>query len=81
MALEPEGGGYDLILSDIARPTGEPTGLDFLEQYRGHGWSPPLIFYISVVDEDQPVPLGAFGLTNRPDELVHLVIDALERQP
>lgn len=80
-ALEPDGGGYDLILSDVARPAGEPTGLDFLEQYRGRGSSLPVIFYISVVDEDRPVPLGAFGLTNRPDELVHLVIDALERQP
>ena len=25
------------------------------------------------------VPVGAFGITNRPDELFHLVMDALER--
>ena len=80
-ALEPDGGGYDLILSDIDRPKGEPTGLDFLERYRGRGWGIPVIFYISMVDEEEPVPLGAFGLTNRPDELVHLVIDALARRP
>lgn len=78
-ALEPNGGGYDLILSDIARPTGEPTGIDFLRRYRSDGGSLPLIFYISKLNEDKPVPLGAFGVTNRPDELVHLVLDALER--
>ena len=39
----------------------------------------PLIFYVSVRDEEKPLPVGAFGLTNRPDVLVHLVIDALER--
>ncbi len=80
-ALGPDGGGYDLILSDIARPDGEPDGIDFLKQYRGRDRRVAVIFYVSEVDEDLPVPPGAFGLTNRPDELVHLVIDALERQP
>jgi hypothetical protein len=27
------------------------------------------------------VPLGAFGITNRPDELLHLVLDIVERKP
>jgi CheY-like chemotaxis protein len=74
-------GGYDLIVSDIARPAGEPTGLDFLDARRRRSPRLPLIFYVSVVDDSLPVPLGAFGLTNRPDELLHLVIDALERRP
>jgi hypothetical protein len=25
-------------------------------------------------------PPGAFGITNRPDELIHLVLDVLERE-
>ena len=79
-ALEPDGGGYDLVLSDIARPPGEPNGIAFLSDYRARGWRKPVIFYISEVDQDLSLPLGAFGLTNRPDELIHLVIDALERQ-
>jgi len=37
-----------------------------------------VVFYVSVVYQDKPLPPGAFGLTNRPDELLHLVIDALE---
>ena len=32
------------------------------------------------VDPTRPVPVGAFGLTARPDELLHLVMDALERR-
>lgn len=79
-ALGPDGGGYDLILSDIARDEGKPSGLEFLEAYHDRTDRRPVIFYISVVDEARPLPLGAFGLTNRPDQLVHLVIDALERQ-
>lgn len=72
--------GYDLILSDIARPEGEPDGLDFLETYRGVPDRLPTIFYVSALDDTKPLPIGAFGLTNRPDELLHLVIDALERR-
>ena len=81
VAIAPDGGGYDLILSDIARPEGEPTGLAFLEAHRQ--WPAdrrvPLIFYVSQRDADRALPPGAFGLTNRPDELLHLIIDALER--
>jgi CheY-like chemotaxis protein len=82
VALAPDDGGYDLILSDIARPEGKAAGLDFLAAYRD-AYPPdqrvPVIFYISERDATKPVPVGAFGLTNRPDELLHLVIDALER--
>ncbi len=82
MALAPDGGGYDLILSDINRPEGEPSGLDFLAAYRQRPVDQrvPVIFYVTVRDRDKPLPLAAFGLTNRPDELLHLVIDALERR-
>ena len=80
-ALGKDGGGYDLILSDIARPDSPRAGLDFLDQYRlrSSEQTVPLILYIAALDERRPVPAGAFGLTNRPDALLHLVIDALER--
>lgn len=78
-------GGHDLILSDIARgkdAQGQDIlgGLDFLASHRTSSYRLPVIFYVSVVDEDRPLPPGAFGLTNRPDELLHLVVDALERR-
>lgn len=42
---------------------------------------PPLIFYSSFVDPEWGTPVYAFGATTRVDELFHLVLDALERQP
>jgi hypothetical protein len=79
-ALGPGSRGYDLIISDIGRDNpDQPNGLAFLSEYRASGGRLPLIYYVSVVDVDKALPPGAFGLTNRPDELLHLVIDALER--
>jgi hypothetical protein len=43
----------------------------------GEAGDVPLLLYTT---ESLPsVPAGAFGSTDRPDELLHLVIDALER--
>jgi CheY-like chemotaxis protein len=36
-ALSGDGGGYDLILSDIARPESPTAGMEFLGQYRLKG--------------------------------------------
>jgi hypothetical protein len=38
-----------------------------------------VIIYLYDLDRERGVPGGAFGITNRPDELVNLVLDALER--
>lgn len=78
-------GGHDLILSDIARGKDAegrdiPGGTEFIAEYRKTPAPLPVIFYVSVLDAERPLPLGAFGLTNRPDELLHLVLDALERR-
>ncbi len=51
-ALEPGGDGDDLILTDRAGSAGEPTGLDIRVPSRGHGCSPPLNFYLGVIDEE-----------------------------
>jgi len=40
----------------------------------------PVVFYIGDLDEDRGVPPGAFGITDRVEELLHLVLDALERR-
>jgi hypothetical protein len=37
----------------------------------------PIIFYIGRYDPTAGTPAGAFGITNRPDQLIHLAIDAL----
>jgi hypothetical protein len=57
----------------------QDAGLEFLRLLRDQGISTPLIFYIREVDEARGTPVGAFAITDRPDELLHLVLDVLER--
>jgi CheY-like chemotaxis protein len=71
---------YDLVLSDMARGNEAMAGLTFLQKLRDIDASIPVIFYIGVIDTSKGVPAQAFGLTNRPDQLLHLILDALERK-
>jgi hypothetical protein len=75
-ALEqPWAGPWDLVISDIGRDDGRESGLDLLPI----AGRPPLIYYVGRLSG--PPPEGAFGITNRPDEFLHLVLDVLERTP
>jgi hypothetical protein len=65
-------GGLDVVISDLERSKGDPA-----LALAGLTGDVPLIYYTA--ERVAGVPPGAFGLTNRPDELLHLVIDALER--
>jgi CheY-like chemotaxis protein len=71
---------YDLILSDIERNNDKTAGLKFLDEYKKKSERVPFIFYVGTLDTERPIPLGAFGITHRPDELLHLVLDVLERK-
>jgi CheY-like chemotaxis protein len=70
----------DVVVSDIARPESARAGLDSLPEIRQAYPGAPVIFYVGRVDPDRAAPAGSFGITNRPDELVHLILDVLERQ-
>lgn len=70
---------YDVILSDIAREGSPTAGLDFLPELRARATEVPVIFYIGRM-KDRGAPTGAFGITSRPDELLHLCMDVLERR-
>lgn len=37
------------------------------------------IYYVSELDKSKGVPLGAFGITDDPNELIHLALDLAER--
>jgi len=50
-----------------------------LTRLRNAGFQQPVIYYVGRPNPDAGVPLGAFGLTNRPDQLLQLTIDALSR--
>lgn len=72
---------YDLILSDIHRDGEASSGVEDVAKLTGEPSSRRrIIFYVTKMQPEMPIPAGAFGITNRPDELLHLVIDALERQ-
>lgn len=67
---------YDLVLSDMARGIDDEAGKKMIPVVKHAVPSPPLIFYVG---KKRPLPEDAFGLTTRLDELLHLILDALER--
>ena len=70
---------FDIMLSDIDRAGSDRAGVDFLQTLRKENLGIPVIFYVSKLDIGRPNPATSFGITNRPDELLHLIIDAFER--
>jgi CheY-like chemotaxis protein len=75
-------GKYDIIISDIARNGEATAGLTLLKRLQKEKESQrtPVIFYVGVFEPKRGIPPLAFGITNRPDELLHLTLDALERE-
>ncbi|MFC3650809.1 response regulator [Dyella humi] len=68
---------FDLILSDIKRDGDDQAGIKFANKLAERKNPPPIVFYVGTVKS--PPPQHAFGITNRPDELLHLVLDSLAR--
>lgn len=95
MALLDEGLPYDAVISDLSRP-GQPAapcqkgsivrpqaGCDLIARLRARCGDamPPTIFYSASMQPDYGTPAYSFGMTNRVDQLVLLLLDALERRP
>ena len=70
---------YDAIISDIERQGVMDEGLRFLQAVQGCDVHPPTIFYTFRLDPRKPIPPGAFAITQRPDDLLHYILDILER--
>ena len=70
----------DLIVSDISRENDPAAGIVFLNELASKGSSCPFIFYINQFDPAKGTPPYAFGITNWPNELLHLIMDVLERK-
>ncbi|MEN0045548.1 MAG: response regulator, partial [Bacteroidota bacterium] len=72
---------YDIVVSDIHRENSPSEGTDFLEKARIQNQElPPFIFSIANFEPERGVPPYAFGITNQPVELFHLILDVLDRQ-
>ncbi|HLF86109.1 MAG TPA: response regulator [Nitrospiria bacterium] len=70
---------YDAIISDMARNGVSDEGLRFVAEMRKRDMHQRTIFYVGLFFESERLPAGAFAITNRPDHLLHYVLDALER--
>jgi CheY-like chemotaxis protein len=70
---------YDVVISDMARDGVDDEGLRLLKRIRSGGMSQRLIFTVGRYQPERGTPPFAFGITNRVDELLNLVFDALER--
>jgi CheY-like chemotaxis protein len=71
--------GYDVVISDMQRDSVEDEGIRFLHLIRERGILVPLIFTVGRFRPALGTPPFAFGITNRVDECLNLVFDALER--
>ncbi|MGZ8996436.1 MAG: hypothetical protein ACXW3P_08090, partial [Rhodospirillales bacterium] len=80
LALIQEKKTYDIVLSDLKRGDDATAGLTLLGKLRESHPILPVIFYVGEFKPELGVPPFAFGLTNRPNELLHLILDILERR-
>lgn len=71
---------FDIVLSDLKRGDDPTAGLGMLARLREAHPNLPVIFYLGEFDPARGVPPFAFGLTNQPNELLHLILDVLARR-
>ena len=69
---------FDVVISDIRRDSEPVDGIDGAMRIRDVVPTLPVLFYIQDLTGTQ-VPELASGITNEPNELLHLVLDRLER--
>lgn len=68
-----------MVITDMRRGDDEQAGLTLLRQMAAEQLQRPTVIYLSQVRPDLGIPPGAFAVTNRPDELLHSIIDTCER--
>jgi CheY-like chemotaxis protein len=71
---------YDLVITDMARDGDDKAGQTLIRRMREkriYRWT---IIYLREFHPDDGTPAWAFAITNRPDQLLHYVIDIMERE-
>ncbi len=71
---------YDFMISDIWQQQNPKGGIEFFNHQVQKGIRIATIFYITKYEEARGTPPFAFGITNRPNDLLHLVMDIIERK-
>jgi CheY-like chemotaxis protein len=69
---------FDLLLSDIQRDSESTDGIEGAKQIHAVVPKIPIVFYVENLTSHH-IPEPATGITNEPNELLHLVLDRLER--
>jgi hypothetical protein len=67
------------VITDQAREGSKTAGEELARQARAAGEDVPFVAYVTKLDTTRPTPAEFRGVTNKPDELVQLVLDVFER--
>lgn len=70
---------YQFIVSDRSRGGNKTEGFDFHHMLLGKGIDLPFVFYVGTKERQNGVPPYAFGITDSPIELLHLIMDVVQR--
>lgn len=70
---------YQMIVSDRSRGGNKTEGFDFHQMLLGKGIDLPFVFYVGTKERPNGVPPYAFGITDSPIELLHLIMDVVQR--
>lgn len=70
---------FDVVISDMRRGAIVDEGSRLLSRMRSINLIAPVIFTVGQFDPGRGTPPYAFGITNKVDDLLNLVFDALER--
>jgi CheY-like chemotaxis protein len=70
---------FDVVVSDMARGPIQDEGIRFLKAARAASLQRLTIFTVGRYQPERGTPPYAFGITDRVDELLNLVLDAIER--
>lgn len=71
---------YLMVITDLERAGNAREGLEFVDRTIRDRTYRPTIAYTGADQEGKPRPAHLFGITNRPDHLIHYVCDIVERE-
>jgi CheY-like chemotaxis protein len=71
---------FTMVITDLNREGSSQEGLSFVARIQARGIYRPTIGYVGTDQSGRGVPAGFFGITNRPDHLMHLICDVVERE-
>lgn len=72
--------GHDLIITDMRRGADDRAGLKLLDEISGVASATPVVLFAAAFDPTDGVDPRLFAWTTDVDEVVHLVIDVMERR-